>query len=255
MIAIIGGSGLTNLKNLEITRKEVMRTPYGEPSASMVFGQLGGQDVVFLPRHGSQHTIPPHEINYRANMWALREAGADRVLAVAAVGGISDRFLTPGTLVLPDQILDYTYGREHTYFSGADKKVIHVDFTEPYCSMLRNAIISGAGATEQALVISGTYAATQGPRFETRAEVRRLEQDGADIVGMTGLPEAALARELGICYAHLALVVNPAAGKGTESISLDDINMNLSNGMKTVRRLLETVIPLCADGRCDCCPQ
>lgn len=246
-IAIIGGSGLTNLKNLRITRREVFRTPYGEPSAPMVYGQLGGQEVVFLPRHGPGHTIPPHEINYRANIWALKATGISKVIAVAAVGGISDR-LSPSDLVFPDQIIDYTYGREHTFFGSDQRLVTHVDFTHPYCAELRKILIEAARKVDSASTEHATYAATQGPRFESAAEVRRLERDGADIVGMTGMPEAGLARELGLCYATIAVVANPAAGKAKDEISLSEIETTLESGMVKVRSLLEAALPLVAQG-------
>jgi len=243
-VAIIGGSGLTNLNNLRITRREVIRTPFGEPSAPMVFGQLSGREAVFLPRHGPGHTIPPHEVNYRANMWALKQTGVSRVIAVNAVGGISPEYLASGTLVIPDQIIDYTYGREHTYFGSEHKKVTHVDFTYPYCDELRAILIEAATRARLDAMARGTYGATQGPRFESAAEIRRLERDGADIVGMTGMPEAGLARELELCYASISMVVNPAAGKAKGTISLREIEMNLEAGMAKVRALLEQAIPL-----------
>ena len=246
MVGIIGGSGLTRLKELRITRREVVRTPYGEPSAPMTFGELCGQEIVFLPRHGPSHTIPPHAINYRANVWALKEMGVAKVIAVAAVGGIADG-LKDSDLVLPDQILDYTYGRVHTFFGGEHHDVTHVDFTFPYCSELRNVLIDAAQHGGITLAPTGTYAATQGPRFESAAEIRRLERDGADIVGMTGMPEAALARELELCYATVAVVANRAAGKVAGIISLPQIEQNLERGMERVRALLEQAIPrLCA---------
>jgi len=247
-VAIIGGSGLTNLKNLRIMRREVIRTPYGEPSAPMVFGQLGGQEAVFLPRHGAGHTIPPHEVNYRANIWAIKQTGVDKVIAVNAVGGISPDYLASGTLVIPDQVIDYTYGRAHTFFGSEQKRVTHVDFTHPYCEDLRQIVIRAAAGAKMKLVGRGTYGATQGPRFESAAEIRRMERDGADIVGMTGMPEAGLARELELCYASISLVVNPAAGKAREAISLREIEKNLETGMASVRSLLEQVIPLIVQG-------
>ncbi|MHB8535995.1 MAG: S-methyl-5'-thioinosine phosphorylase [Sulfuricaulis sp.] len=243
-VAIIGGSGLTQLKNLRITRREVIRTPYGEPSAPMVFGQLSGREAVFLPRHGPGHTIPPHAVNYRANMWALKQTGVSRVIAVNAVGGISPEYLAAGALVIPDQIVDYTYGREHTFFGSEHKKVTHVDFTFPYCDELRQILIDAAARAKLKTLARGTYAATQGPRFESAAEILRMERDGADVVGMTGMPEAVLARELDLCYASVSVVVNPAAGKAQGTISLKDIEMNLETGMAKVRALLEQVIPL-----------
>lgn len=242
LIAIIGGSGLTNLKNLQITRREVIRTPYGEPSAPMVFGHLGGREVVFLPRHGAGHTIPPHEVNYRANLWALKQAGAAYVVAVNAVGAITK--LEVASLVFPDQIIDYTYGRQHTFFGSEHRQVTHIDFSDPYCEELRKILIAAAKRANVAAAEHATYAATQGPRFETAAEIRLLERDGADIVGMTGMPEASLARELGLCYAATAVVANLAAGKEKGKIDLKEIEKNLKVGMTKVRTLLEQAIPM-----------
>jgi 5'-deoxy-5'-methylthioadenosine phosphorylase len=242
LVAIIGGSGLTNLKNLEITRREVLRTPFGEPSAPLVFGHLGSQNAVFLARHGHGHTIPPHDINYRANIWALKEVGASHVIAVNAVGGITPT-MTAGSLVFPDQIIDYTYGRVHTFFGIEQKSVTHIDFTFPYCEELRQVLVTAAQRARLSAVEQGTYAATQGPRFETIAEIRRLERDGGDIVGMTGMPETSLARELGLCYACIAVVANPAAGKTAGVISLKEIERTLESGMEKVRSLLEQALP------------
>ena len=243
LLAIIGGSGLTKLKNLEITDRRVMRTPYGEPSAPLTYGRLSGHTVVFLPRHGHGHTIPPHRVNYQANIWALKESGVSQVVAVAAVGGITPKTLkTP--LVLPDQIIDYTYGRAHTFFGDTERAVTHVDFTYPYCEELRQVLIDAAKRGGFDIVPQGTYAATQGPRFESIAEINRLERDGADIVGMTGMPEVGLARELGLCYATVAVVANPAAGRDKGEINLREIEKNLESGMDKVRQLLEHVIPL-----------
>lgn len=243
LLGIIGGSGLTRLKNLEITHRRVMRSPYGEPSAPLTYGRLGGTEVLFLPRHGQGHTIPPHRVNYQANIWALKESGVSHVVAVNAVGGIAAR-LTAGDLAIPDQIIDYTYGRAHTFFGDIQRKVTHVDFTHPYCEALRQILIDAGRRAGMPIAAQGCYGATQGPRFETTAEIRRMERDGADMVGMTGMPEAALARELGLCYASVAVIVNPAAGKAEGTISLREIERNLESGMEKVRRLLEHVIPL-----------
>ncbi len=242
MLAIIGGSGLTHLRNLTVRERRILRTPYGEPSAPMVYGAVGGHDVIFLPRHGHGHTIPPHRVNYQANLWALKECGASHVIAVNAVGAIR-LSLVPGSLVLPDQIIDYTYGRAHTFFGSSPEPVTHVDFTHPYCETLRKVLRDGATRAGLELALGATYAATQGPRFETVAEIRRLEQDGADIVGMTGMPEAGLARELGLCYASLAVVANFAAGKAAGEIDLRTIERYLETGMTQVRSLLEEAIP------------
>jgi 5'-methylthioinosine phosphorylase len=241
-LAIIGGTGLTTLKNLEITRREVMRTPYGEPSGPLLYGQLCDKDVVFLPRHGRGHTIPPHMVNYRANIWALKETGVHSVIAVAAVGGI-DASLKPTMLAFPDQIIDYTWSRKHTYFESDLSEVTHIDFTRPYSESLRHQLIAAAEELGIEYAASGTYGATQGPRLETAAEIDRLAGDGCTIVGMTGMPEAALARELVLDYACCAVVANRAAGRGEGEISMEEIDGNLIQGMENVRRLLETAIP------------
>jgi 5'-methylthioinosine phosphorylase len=242
-VAIIGGSGLTELQQLKITRREKIVTPYGEPSSPMIFGEFAGHEVAFLPRHGSGHTIPPHAVNYRANVWALKQVGISKVIAVNAVGGITKGYVAPETLVVPHQIIDYTYGRAHTFFDGANGQVTHVDFTDPYTEALRQALIGAAKAAGLPIVERGTYAATQGPRFESAGEILRYERDGCDIVGMTGMPEAALARELDLQYASVAMVVNPAAGKVEGVIELKEILQFLESGMKKVRTLLEHVIP------------
>jgi len=242
-LAIIGGTGLTTLNNLEIKHRQAVHTPYGEPSGPLVQGQLGNKDVVFLPRHGHGHTIPPHRVNYRANIWALRETGVHSVIAVAAVGGIRQD-MQPGRLAFPDQLIDYTWSRRHTYFESDLDQVTHIDFTEPYSEPLRQLLINAARQLKLAAAEHGTYAATQGPRLETAAEIDRLERDGCSIVGMTGMPEAALARELGLRYACCAVVANRAAGRGTGPINMEDIEASLVSGMAKVRRLLETAIPM-----------
>ncbi len=243
MLGIIGGTGLTQLSNLEITRRQVVRTPFGDPSGALTFGKLNRRDVVFLARHGYGHTIPPHEVNYRANIWALRSEGVERIVSVASVGGIRAD-LPPGTLAIPHQVLDYTWGRKHTFFEGPDQPVTHVDFTHPYSNELRASLLTAAAAAGQAIVSSGVYAATQGPRLESAAEIDRLERDGADMVGMTGMPEASLARELELRYAAVAVVVNHAAGRGdsSEAIHLEQINAVLQASMVKVRMLLEKLV-------------
>jgi 5'-deoxy-5'-methylthioadenosine phosphorylase len=241
-LAIIGGTGLTSLKNLHIIRREVMHTPYGEPSGPLVYGELAGNEVVFLPRHGSGHTIPPHKVNYRANIWALKESGASKVIAVNAVGGIHAD-MTPGRLVIPDQIIDYTWGRTNTYFEEGLNNVTHIDFTHPYCEVMRQQLIKAARSACLDALTEGCYAATQGPRLETAAEINRLERDGCDLVGMTGMPEAALAREMELCYACCAVVANMAAGRGAGEITMAEIEHHLLDGMAKVRLLLEEVVP------------
>ncbi len=236
-LAIIGGSGFTSIPSLKVLRREVVHTPFGEPSAPMTHGAFGEHQVVFLPRHGAGHTIPPHKINYRANIWALHHAGVKQVVGVAAVGGVHPD-MGPLTIVVPDQILDYTYGRNHTFFEADLSHVTHVDFTYPYCEELRQGLIRAAREIGEPVIEGGTYGATQGPRLETAREIQKLERDGCDLVGMTGMPEAALAREMELCYACCALVVNWAAGKSEGIISLKEIERNLATGMEKVRRLL-----------------
>ncbi len=241
-IAIIGGTGLATLDTLKIIRQETRSTPYGEPSSPLVYGELGGQPVVFLARHGQHHTLPPHKINYRANLWALHRIGVKQVIAVAAVGGIRAD-MDPGALAFPDQIIDYTWGRPCTFFEDHLTHVTHIDFTEPYCPELRERLIQVACALKLDARESGTYAAMSGPRLETAAEIRRLERDGCAMVGMTGMPEAALARELGLRYAVCAVVANWAAGKAAGEITMTEIERNLVGGMEQVKTLLTQVIP------------
>src|SRR5512140_2619866 len=181
MIGIIGGTGLTQLANLEILRRQIVRTPYGEPSGPLTFGRIGSTELLFLARHGYGHTLAPHEINYRANLWALNEQGAKRVLAVFTVGGIAEG-LEAGTLVVPDQIIDYTWGRPSTYFEGSEQPVTHIDFTYPYDEETRQMVLESARSVKEAVVEGGTYAAVQGPRLETKAEIDRLEREGATMV-------------------------------------------------------------------------
>ncbi len=243
MIAIIGGSGLTQLANLEITRKKIVRTPYGEPSGALTFGRIGDEEAVFLARHGYGHTLAPHEINYRANLWALHAQEVTRVIAVATVGGIAPQ-LGAGMIAIPDQIIDYTWGRPSTYFEGAEQPVTHIDFTFPYDEETRQMAVVAARAAGVEVVTGGTYAAVQGPRLETKAEIDRLERDGATMVGMTGMPEAALARELGLKYAALAVVVNPAAGRGASarSVSMEDIGRVIDETMGRVRLIVAELV-------------
>lgn len=239
MLAIIGGSGLTQLSNLEIVRREVVRTPYGEPSGALTFGLLAGQEVVFLARHGYGHTIPPHLVNYRANIWALKQARVSAIVSVASVGGIRAD-LGPGELVVPHQIIDYTWGRVGTFFDGGDTPVHHIDFTHPYSQDIRARILAAALQAGVGVHDGAVYAATQGPRLETAAEIDRLERDGAEVVGMTGMPEAALAREQDIPYAAINVVANHAAGRAAsqEGIAFAEIESVLMDAMTRVRSVL-----------------
>lgn len=248
MLGIIGGTGLTQLANLKIKHRQIIRTPYGEASAPLVFGEICGHEVVFLARHGSGHTIPPHAVNYRANIWALHAEGVSEIVAVATVGGIHET-MTPGVIALPDQIIDYTHSRKTSFHDGQEQAVKHIDFTEPYCAKMRELCKKASALAAEPLVDGGVYAAVQGPRLETAAEINRLERDGATIVGMTGMPEAALARELEIGYAALCPVANYAAGRGNSrhGIKYEEIGDVLADAMQRVRKLIEQVVIVYAD--------
>jgi 5'-methylthioinosine phosphorylase len=239
--AVIGGTGLDQLPGLEITERRQVQTPYGQPSSALNIGELNGRRLAFLARHGDDHRIPPHRVNYRANLWALREIGVKRVMAVAAVGGITPE-MRPARLVFPDQVIDYTWGREHTFADGSADHVQHVDFSHPYSPTLREQFIAAARQLRLDAVESGVYGATQGPRLESIAEIRRMQRDGCDLVGMTGMPEAGLARELGLDYACCAVVVNWAAGLGTGDIHAE-IEACIAQGMAGLRKLLDKLIP------------
>lgn len=240
-MGIIGGTGLTQLEGLTKTHSESCDTPFGKPSSPLLHGTLNDTSVVFLARHGERHTIPPHKVNYRANLYALRKAGVDEVVAVAAVGGISDD-MRPGVIAIPAQIIDYTWGRQHTYFEDQLDQVTHIDFTEPYCETLRSKLLEAAHHYAVPVVNGGVYGATQGPRLETAAEIDRMARDGCSLVGMTGMPEAALARELELCYASCAVVANRAAGRGKGEISMQDIEVTLASAMASVKKLLSALV-------------
>lgn len=248
MLAIIGGTGMAQLACLEISHRQIMRTPYGEPSGPLTFGKINDHEVVFLARHGYGHTIPPHAVNYRANLWALQSLNLSRVISVASVGGIRADF-KPGMIVIPEQIIDYTHSRKYTFYDGTDRPVTHIDFTEPYCPITRKRLLEAAKRANEKIIDGGVYGATQGPRLETASEINRLERDGVDMVGMTGMPEAALAKELGLCYATIAVVANHAAGRETSAhaIRLEDAHAVLEKAMVGVRNILEWVVELDVD--------
>lgn len=238
LTAIIGGSGLSQMPGLSIIEQHQLDTPFGEPSAPLVEGELAGRRVIFLPRHGDHHTLPPHLINYRANIWALHQFGVTQIIAVVAVGGIHPD-CEPGRLVFPDQIIDYTWGRDNSFFSedfSADK---HVDFTYPYSAILRSTLIEETARLKLQSINQGVYAATQGPRLETAAEIRRLQRDGCDIVGMTAMPEAVLARELEMDYANVGMVANWAAGVQEKPLNMDEIHLTLGDSVVQVQQLLK----------------
>lgn len=234
-IAVIGGSCFASLKNLVITHSTAVKTPFGEPSSLLSYGILGDHEVVYLPRRGDAKPMPPHQINFRANIWALRDAGVKTVIATAAVAGLTKAY-EAGAVVIPDQLIDYTYGRDNT-FLGEDSRVTHIPFSYPYCEPLRQKMIQNAEQLHIKVQTKGTYAVTQGPRYETQAEIKRLVQDGCHFVGMTGMPEAALAKELDLDYACIALVVRNVA---SDEPSHD--KRHIEEGEIVLERLVESVI-------------
>lgn len=242
MLGIIGGSSLNQMAGLDTPRRVAMTTPYGEPSAALSIGRLSGVEIAFLARHGDGHSIAPHRINYRANIHALHAQGVRGVIAVATVGSIRDE-LGPGALLVPDQIIDYTHGRENTFFDGVAQPLQHIDFTRPFRCAMRNRLLQAGVASGETLHDGGVYGATQGPRLETAAEIDRMDRDGVDVVGMTGMPEAALAREMGIEYAMLCVVVNAAAGRGSnaDGVSLAEITRVAEAAMRRVAVILGKV--------------
>jgi purine nucleoside phosphorylase len=225
-VAVIGGTGMNQWPGLLVQKQLQIDTPYGAPSAPLLLGKVYGVQAIFLARHGEGHRIPPHGINYRANMWALQQAGVHAVVAIAAVGAIAP-WLPPGAVAVPSDLIDYTYGREHT---------------EPYSERVRRELLHGALEARIDVAASGVMGVTQGPRLESTAEIKRLKRDGCDMVGMTGMPEAGLARELGLDYASLAVSVNWAAGLGSGDIH-GEIHESIEAGMAKVRAILERALP------------
>lgn len=237
-VAVIGGTGLSVLGGVHWSGEESLETEYGIPSAPLKTGQAGDLDLVFLPRHGSNHRLAPHLINYRANISALKTIGVTHIIAVNAVGGLSPH-LPPESVAIPNQIIDYSYGREMTFFDGVSAPLQHIDFTEPYSESLRQRLLSAAKAESVICAGGGVYGSTQGPRLETAAEIKRLQRDGCDLVGMTGMPEAALAKELNLQYASICLVVNWGAGMTDQPITMNQINESVDVGMGKVKRILQ----------------
>lgn len=237
MLAIIGGSGLNQFPELEIVEERSLSTPYGDCSAPLIFACIDNRPLVFLPRHGNGHKLPPHLINYRANIWALKEVGVQQILAVNAVGGMGEG-MGPGTFVVPHQLIDYTWGREHSFNFLLEGYVNHIDFTQPYSPLLRERLAQALMEAGLPFQNQGIYACTQGPRLETAAEIQRLIRDGCSLVGMTAMPEAALAREAEIEYAALCLVVNWAAGLANEELSLAEMMQVLTSGMNDIKKTI-----------------
>lgn len=240
-VAVIGGTGMNRWPGLDVRKTLDLDTPYGKPSAPLVIGRVYGIEAAFLARHGEGHKLPPHAINYRANLWALREAGVRSVVAIAAVGGIAPWF-PPAAVAAPVDLIDYTWGRAHSYSDGAETALQHIEFTTPYAERVRRELLHSALAQRIDIADGGVMAITQGPRLETAAEIRRCKRDGCDMVGMTGMPEAALARELGIDYACLAVCVNWAAGFGDGDIH-GEIEASIAAGMDKVRAILSRALP------------
>jgi len=233
---VIAGSGIYDIPDLEITETVTVETPYGEPSDSYRIGRFAGREVAFLPRHGSRHHIPPHRINYRANIWGFRELGISRILSIGATGGISRR-MTPGMIVVLDQLIDMTSGRESTFFEQDD--VVHIDFTNPFCPDLRGELIAAASDAGITVIKKGTYIAVNGPRLETAAEISAFARLGADVVGMTGMPEAALGRELEICFAGVAVVTNRAAGIAEGMLTATEVVAVMQAAAEQIRMVLK----------------
>lgn len=242
-LAIIGGTGLTQISDLTITGQQSLDTPFGAPSADFVFGEMNGKPLVFLARHGNPHRIAPHKINYRANIWGLKQLGVTEIIAIAAVGGISAA-MVPAHIAIPDQLIDYSYGREHTFFAEDLEHVTHIDFTEPYAPALRQRILQAARNANIDLASQGVYGCTQGPRLETAAEIKRMAQDGCDLVGMTGMPEAALAKEVDLAYANISVIANWGAGIVEGEITMAEIERNLEVGMDKAVALLKATVAL-----------
>ena len=243
MLAIIGGTGLSELQGFESLEKIALKTAYARAKVQLMRVASEGKEFIFLPRHGVDHKTPPHAINYRANIAALSELGVTEIVAVNAVGAIHID-LIPGSVAVPDQLIDYSHSRDVSFYDGKLKAVHHIDFTKPYSEIIRQRILKATKAisTNCQIMDAGTYACTQGPRLETAAEICRLAQDGCDMVGMTGMPEASLARELEIDYASLALSVNWAAGLSDEPITLEDIHSVLESGMGFVSAVITEIV-------------
>jgi 5'-methylthioadenosine phosphorylase len=250
-IGVIGGSGLYEIKGFTLKRKRRISTPFGKPSEHYLIGKISNNEVVFLPRHGKHHDIPPHMINYRANIWGFKELGVNRILSISAVGGIK-KGLRPGDIVLLDQVLDMTRDRVSTFYDGKNG-VVHIDFSEPYCAELRALLLKAGKGVKTDLKNGGTYVAVEGPRLESAAEIKSFGVLGGDVVGMTGMPEASLARELEICYAGLSVVANYAAGISKSKLTVAEVMEAMKDTTERIKRLLKNTFSLIPEERkCRC---
>ena len=250
-IGVIGGSGLYDIKGFTLKGKKTVTTPFGKPSEQYLIGSIDKTEIVFLPRHGKHHNIPPHMINYRANIWGFKKLGVEKIISVCAVGGIK-KSLKPGDIVISDQIIDMTKSRKSTYYDGKDG-VIHVDFTEPYCPELRRTLLKAGKKSNIPLKNGGTYVAVEGPRLETASEIKSFSILGGDIVGMTGMPEASLARELEICYSCIAVVANYAAGIKKKKLTVTEVMDTMQDSTERIKRLMKATFSLISKpGKCQC---
>ena len=250
-IGIIGGSGLYDMDGVLIEEKKPIKTPYGMPSSSYMIGRFAGKKVAFLTRHGVRHAIPPHKVNYRANIWGFKKLGVERILSIGATGGIR-KSISPGSLVIPDQIIDVTAGRNSTFFDKCDE-VFHIDLTEPYCNDLRKVMFKAAARIGISVKKKGIYICTNGPRLETKAEISFFSRIGADIVGMTAMPEAALAREAEVCYAGIAVVTNYAAGIAAKTLKAREVIEVMNKTSNNLKKLLMEICKLIPKKRsCSC---
>jgi 5'-methylthioadenosine phosphorylase len=250
-IGLIGGSGLYEIKGLTLKKKKTIATPFGKPSGQYLIGEIGNAEIVFLPRHGKHHGIPPHRINYRANIWGLRKLGVERILSIGAVGGIK-KGLKPGDIVVLDQIVDMTKTRKSSFYDGKGG-VVHIDFTEPYCPELRGIILKAGKRTKTPVKNGGTYVAVEGPRLETASEIKSFSMLGGDVVGMTGMPEASLAREMEICYSGISVVANYAAGISKKKLTVAEVMEAMHASTGKIKSLLRETFKLVPEQRkCPC---
>jgi 5'-methylthioadenosine phosphorylase len=249
-IAIIGGTGVYDPGILNDIQEEIVATPFGKVRA--LIGKYQDREVVFVPRHGEKHSVPPHKINYRANIWSLRELGVERVIATAAVGSLNSD-MKPTDLVMVDQFLDFTRGREQSFYEGGETGVFHVDVTNPYCRELRQVLFRNAKDLGMNVHFNGTYICTEGPRFETAAEIRMYRLLRGDVVGMTSVPEVVLARELGICYATIGMVTNYAAGISPTPLTHSEVIEVMAQNMANLRKLIMGSITMMQPHRCNEC--